>query len=381
MTRLVWIVTAIALLPAPTDAQARAASSRTHTVTRGDTLSGIAARYLGAASEWPRVFDANQDHLVSPHMLRVGEELTIPEAETSTPSPAPVTSVQIVGAAERPQEVLSYEVRRRLLESRFFEPIGIPRVPVGERSVFFDVPEPQAQAAIVVLEGVQQTPTFPISVFHAAGWLLPEGNVWTPLATIIGFADGRGDTRSTSGLLYEEVYLRFSTEQPIRLGEELLAYEIARSIPGVGDVAVPSGTVRVIEVVDGEAVGQIVQAFGQVGSGHFVARAPDFPLEPGVRPAQTDSDLETRILAMQDRKEIYLPGDFAFVEQAPGMGLGLGDELRALAADDDDWGDPDLARFQVVGLQGDVATVRLLSSLVPSVVRPGLRLMVDRKMP
>ena len=77
------------------------------------------------------MFDANQDHLVSPHMLHVGEELTTPEAELSTPSPAPVTSVQIVGAAECPQEALSYEVRRRLLESRFFEPIGIPRVPIA----------------------------------------------------------------------------------------------------------------------------------------------------------------------------------------------------------------------------------------------------------
>lgn len=331
MIRLACIVLAIALLPSPTDAQGLAGGP-------------------GAGA---------------------------------TPQPsAAVTSVEVVGAGDLIQDVLSYESRRTLLESRPFEVVGTPAVPVGDRSVFFDLPEAQSQGAIVVLEGVRQAPAVPVSVFHSAGWLLPEGEPLDPLGQITSFADARGsDARNASGQVYQDVYIRFSGGGSPQVGEELLVYEISRTVPGVGDVAAPSGRVSVLAVTDGAAVAQIIQGFGRLEAGHLVARAAAYPLEEGVRPIPTASGLETRILAFQEAKEIYLPGDFAFVEGGSGAGLALGDELRGLSDDESDWADPSLARFQVVGLGEDFSTVRVLIPLVPSAVRPGLRLVVDRKMP
>jgi hypothetical protein len=229
---------------------------------------------------------------------------------------------------------------------------------------------------------VRQAPAIPVSVFHSAGWLLPEGEPLDPLGQITSFADARGSgARNASGLLYQHVYIRFSDGGSPQVGEELLVYEISKSVPGVGDVAAPSGRVNVVAVTDGSAVAQIVQEFGRLESGHFVTRAAAYSLDEGVRPIPTASGLETRILAFQEAKEIYLPGDFAFVEGGSGAGLALGDELRGLSDDESDWADPGLARFQVVGLGEDFSTVRVLISLVPRAVRPGLRLLVDRKMP
>ncbi len=51
---------------------------RTIQVQRGDTLSRIAARELGAASQWQAIFDANRGVLKSPNSLRVGMELVLP---------------------------------------------------------------------------------------------------------------------------------------------------------------------------------------------------------------------------------------------------------------------------------------------------------------
>jgi nucleoid-associated protein YgaU len=56
--------------PAPT--------GETYTVRSGDTLSSIAERFLGDASEWNQIFVANRDQLSSPDALQVGMTIRIP---------------------------------------------------------------------------------------------------------------------------------------------------------------------------------------------------------------------------------------------------------------------------------------------------------------
>lgn len=279
------------------------------------------------------------------------------------------------------QDLLSYESRRTLLESRSFEPLGIPAVSLEDRSVFFDVPRTEERAAIVVLEGVQLVPAFPMSVFHVAGWLSPQGETGA-LGEVTGFADGRDTDRdSTTGLLYEDLYIRFSAIGTPEIGSEFLLFETPRTLEGIGTVAVPSGRVRVIEVGDGQVVAEIVQAFGRVQIGHLVVRPGTYPLEPGVRPLPVDRTLQGRILAMQEEKEIDLPGDFVFVDLGRAEGLALGDEFVGRSDVEADWAGRDLARFQVVGLREDRSTMRVVWVQAPRAVRPGLRVVLDRKMP
>lgn len=54
-------------------------SARTYTVKSGDSLSAIAQRYYGKASEYHRIFEANRDKLKDPDHVQVGQELVIPE--------------------------------------------------------------------------------------------------------------------------------------------------------------------------------------------------------------------------------------------------------------------------------------------------------------
>ena len=53
-------------------------SGRTHKVAKGETLSHIAQRYYGKASEYNRIFEANRDQLKDPDKIREGMELKIP---------------------------------------------------------------------------------------------------------------------------------------------------------------------------------------------------------------------------------------------------------------------------------------------------------------
>jgi nucleoid-associated protein YgaU len=55
-----------------------------HEVRSGETLSGIAKHYYGAASQWRRIFDANRDQIEDPDRIRVGWKLKIPAKPPET---------------------------------------------------------------------------------------------------------------------------------------------------------------------------------------------------------------------------------------------------------------------------------------------------------
>jgi nucleoid-associated protein YgaU len=55
---------------------------RVHKIVDGDTLPGLAKRYLGSAARANEFFEANRDVLSSPEALPIGIELKIPPRET-----------------------------------------------------------------------------------------------------------------------------------------------------------------------------------------------------------------------------------------------------------------------------------------------------------
>lgn len=54
---------------------------RRHTVAPGDTLVGLARRYYGDATAWPRIWQANADLAHGPAGIRAGTVLVIPTGE------------------------------------------------------------------------------------------------------------------------------------------------------------------------------------------------------------------------------------------------------------------------------------------------------------
>lgn len=63
----------------PTGAPPMPRGPRTYTVQAGDNLSKIAKALLGDASRWRDIFEANKDTIRNPDVIRVGQELIIPE--------------------------------------------------------------------------------------------------------------------------------------------------------------------------------------------------------------------------------------------------------------------------------------------------------------
>jgi nucleoid-associated protein YgaU len=61
-------------------AGAAASGARTYTVKKGDTLSAIAERELGAASKWKEIFEANRAIVKDPDKIMPGQVLTLPRS-------------------------------------------------------------------------------------------------------------------------------------------------------------------------------------------------------------------------------------------------------------------------------------------------------------
>lgn len=66
-----------------------AGASRTHKIADGDTLSKLAAHYLGSAERYLEIFDLNRDLLTSPDLLPIGASLKIPPRGGKPPASGP----------------------------------------------------------------------------------------------------------------------------------------------------------------------------------------------------------------------------------------------------------------------------------------------------
>jgi LysM repeat protein len=71
-------VNLIRVIPAPPPPAPAPPAARQHQVVPGDTLWGIAARYLGNGVRWPEIFNLNAGQIRNPHWIYPGQVFKIP---------------------------------------------------------------------------------------------------------------------------------------------------------------------------------------------------------------------------------------------------------------------------------------------------------------
>lgn len=60
-------------------AEAEASEVEFYTIESGDTLWGIAAKFLGNGSKYPEIFEANREVIEDPDKIFVGQKIRIPK--------------------------------------------------------------------------------------------------------------------------------------------------------------------------------------------------------------------------------------------------------------------------------------------------------------
>ena len=49
-----------------------------YVIEKGDTLSGIAKKFLGNAMDYPKIFEANREVIKDPNLIYPGQKIRIP---------------------------------------------------------------------------------------------------------------------------------------------------------------------------------------------------------------------------------------------------------------------------------------------------------------
>ena len=129
----------------------------TYTVQPGDTLSGIATRFLGSSKRYYEIFEANQDLLATPDALKIAMVLAIPGQEPAIiadADPQPTLAEQ-TAPAEQLVPVPDVYVSERTSRKYYVQPGDtletIARRHYGTASVI-----PQIRQANPVLKDAQE---------------------------------------------------------------------------------------------------------------------------------------------------------------------------------------------------------------------------------
>lgn len=363
---------------------------RNHTVASGETLSTIAQQYLGSAELWDRIYQANRDRIQDPARIFVGQVLFIPGVEGGA----------WTAVAESPDAVPEVPgTPRSLLNSRPFEaqPYSIPAG--TSRTIFFPEEEEATGQASMVYEGAQRMlRTLPSQAVREAGWIQRPGEFLGELGWVDGLiGESRLALTRTTLLPFELVRVlpapgslpfqvgdRFLTARPTHEVRALDALTTMERYTGraavVGRVIQPTGVITIRAVESNGYVAEITGEFDRMQVDDRIFPLPESPVEGDAATVPTTQQLEARLLGLQIQAELPQRGDVIFLDRGGRHGLAIGDELEAIVQGDPRFDVRVVGRVQVVGVQDELASARILEVLAP-VFRPGLRLRLSGQMP
>lgn len=372
----------LATLVLPVTLAAQDARPDTHTVRPGDTLWDLAGTYLGDPFLWPEIYRLNTTVVEDPHWIYPGEVLrltggaevsAVPSTDTPIPPAAPgaepaddapladAPAVEAEPLAEPPVGDLGAAPEAGPGDSIDLTPL------VGDRNTRrASGPDIEANLARAY-RPVRRTEFFS-SGFLTEERALPYGKL---LGIVTPLAIEEVSTRSTAQM-YSKVALLPPPGGQYQVGDTLLVAVRQREIRGWGEVIVPTGLIRVIDVSRTENLGEVIAYYGPIRDQQVLLPAEKF-VDPGnVRPVPISDGVVGKVIAHRDQQPLVGPQDVVFLDRGRQDGVALGDqfELRRTAVERPNAVDrvnEVMATVQVVHVGEKTSTARVIRVTQPDV--------------
>lgn len=356
---------------APVAAQ-QPTQARTHEVAPGQTLWSLAQRYYENGHLWRRILEANRDRVQDPDVLPTGLVLTIPPAEgpvqAATPEGAPRARVEGVEVATGEERTPETPPVLEVSDDRGPRPVEYRTAMWPDTAPVVD-PRARAQALAPVSRDVAWAAPW-VEALH--GPVAHEGR-------LAGFAGSEGDVSDRrTALLKDRVLLTFADGSLPAPGSLLQTFRTLRSVQSLGRVMIPTGIVRVVSREEGGAVGEVESVYGRIALGDLLRPVPDYPILAGATAEAVASDEVRQILGFARDQGVYGMNDVVFVEGGAERGDRLGDEYLITYPTGPEWDDEVEGRLQVVGVQPDHVTARIVQLDTP--IQPGGQARLDRRL-
>jgi LysM repeat protein len=330
----------------------------THTVVPGDCLWNLSKTYYGSPWEWRRIWNANKSQISDPNLILPGWILTIPGKEAEVQK----VTVQPAGQAPAPTEAPA-------------KPAPLPSVSepaMAHQPTVFREKQPTSGG----VRGSGAVAHFAVARddVYAAPWLVRAGREPQFVGTLAGMVGGSGDIRYPH--VFEKVLLKFPGAPPA-VGASLRLFRMTKTIADVGDVATPTGVVRILTAEGDSAVALITQQYMRIQVRDMVGTLPSYSLKLGEYPQSVSEGPEAMIVGFAGTAVVKPIGDVAFLDQGSDDGVSVGDEYELV--------NPTLGshvvegRLQVVGVTADGASARIVQ-ISDAVLRQGVAVRLSRKM-
>ena len=294
-------------------------SGNSHEVDRGDTLWGLADRYLNAGPRWREIYDLNRSEIQDPDLIRPGQVFRLPGR----------SSVAASATASTDAEPASSTVPEAGIESR----TRPQESPFGGPSIFDRSPERGVTLGGFEVEAAASLPLVSPSDFHRAPFLATKEEVEPTARTAREIVANPLDLRLPATIaLNHRVVLELGAVRAAT-GDRLLAFKWGRSVRRHGRIVEPVALLSVLEVNADSALAQVTQVFGPYQVGDPVIGAEVYPEPPPTDLRTAEATVTGEIVAFAADQPLLGLSEVAFLDVGSVNGVQLGDEFVAFRED------------------------------------------------
>jgi hypothetical protein len=345
--------------PAPLAQPPSGALPASHTVARGETLWSIAQLYFNDPLLWP--------------------ETTVTAIAQGAPAADTVTRAPSAGdtVAAAPADTLMTDTTQALIEE--------PPPPAAEESyeTIFDRPRAGASNVDRILRAYAEQPYRPLrrGEFYSAGFLTEREHL--PWARVIGTTEKPAIPRLTeraSAIQFERVVVEPPPQTSYHVGDSLLLARVDRDEGDWGDVVVPVGVARVVEVARKQLLAEVVMQFGRIHDGHLALPLEPFK-DPGeARPTPVTEGLRGGVITQRDLHTIAISQQYVFINRGRADGVVPGDVFQIYTGQAGAPSEDVRAVVEIVHTREHSCSGLILALKNPK-LDPGLPVRLVRKMP
>ncbi|MDE3128010.1 MAG: LysM peptidoglycan-binding domain-containing protein [Gemmatimonadota bacterium] len=290
----------------------------THTVVKGETLWGLAARYLGSGFKWRAIYEVNREAIANPHWIYPGQVLRMPGAVTSVavtvapPAGAPVdtTKPRPPAAVPAPEPTLNTATGRTVFKREY---AATPATAVDS------------------IEVARPFPTVLVGEYLSAPYVLQSAKV-PGAGRLIGSASldpqGHLDTRNLfKG--YDAVLVDPPSGAAGRKGEQYVVLRLGPALYRIGQVMVPTGIVQVTnDRTAGTAVrAQVIAVYGEMSPGQMLVPLDTAGIHTTVRPKPVSGGRSAEVQWVLSEPVLPTTSAFIVLNLTAGDGVKPGDEF------------------------------------------------------
>ncbi len=366
----------------------------THTVKKGDTLWDLAKAYFGDPLTWPQIYKLNTSVVEDPHWIYPGEVLRLtgeaggvipaeqpavpapvaaaPAAPAAAPAPAVAAAVPAVEAAPVAEPEAAPEgepVAQGRGAVRAAGPIA------GDPVALFGHPGAQPAAELAGYTERSYRPLRP-GEFYSAGFLTEDKD--------LPFGAVRGDVvpmqiatlqSPTTASQFGRIGVIPPKGAAYQVGDSLLIAIRRPTYTEYGDVIVPTGIARVVEVTPDQAIALVLDQFWRIRIGQVALPLERFTPGGTARAVPVSDGIQATVVAARSEAVLQEMQTVLYLDKGRADGVAPGDVFELWSTDEPRWdaantvAEP-IGRLQIVRV-GEHTSSALIVRLNTADIAPG----------